>query len=123
MIVELVSTADKSIVKMSARAFGHSLHLAHLKGWQAEQAADDWPQAKWETVIILPHLGAYLPGIVSDEDAEGLNEALNKLLESPDIDADPELQAALQTLMNVSAQGEFDVHFDAGVPADSQSMG
>jgi hypothetical protein len=114
MIVELVSTADKRIVKMAAKAFGHALHLAHLQGWKPEQARDEWPQAEWETVIILPHLGAYLPGIVSDADAERLHQALQKAIRSSDPHADQELYAALHTLLGVTDQGEFDVHFYAG---------
>lgn len=120
MIVELVSTADKRIVKMAAKAFGHVLHVAHLQGWQPEQASDEWPQTKWETVIILPHLGAYLPGIVSDGDAERLNQALLKVRPSADSISDQELNAALNTVMSVAAQGEFDVHFYAGALSESE---
>jgi len=121
MIVELVSTADKRIVKMAAKAFGRALHLAHSQGWQPEQAPAEWPQTEWETVIILPHLGAYLPGIVSDEDAERLNQALQKVYRSKDSVCDQELYAALGTLLGVTAQGEFDVHFYASNSFESQS--
>ena len=80
MTIELVSEAGDRSYKMRPKAFGKLLHMARLHGWHPERVPHAWPSDSWETEIILPHLGPYMPGRVSRADAEGLRMALTRAL-------------------------------------------
>ena len=80
MMIELVSLVEGRSYKMHPKSFGKLLHMARLEGWHPERVANEWPSDSWETEIILPHLGPYMPGRVSRADAEGLRVALTRAL-------------------------------------------
>ena len=99
MTFELVSIVDGRTYKMSPKAFGKLLHMARLNGWQPERVPHEWPSDSWETEIILPHLGPYMPGRVSRADAEGLRVALTRALATGDVAVEGTLQLASVTLL------------------------
>jgi hypothetical protein len=114
MTVELVNAANGRTFRMTPRAFGKLLHLARFNGWLPEKTSHDWPSKSWGTEIILPHVGRYLPGTVSKEDAAGLLRALIRANATGEVASDGSLQFASQALLQMARDGSFDVRFDAG---------
>lgn len=109
MMLELVSEGSGRKYHIGPKALGKLLHLAKLEGWQPERVPNDWPSDSWETEIILPHLGPYMPGHVSKADAEGLRRALTRALATGTIAAEGTVQGAAETLLQVARQGAFRV--------------
>ena len=110
MTLELVSDASGRRYFITPKALGKLLHLARLEGWQPERVPNEWPSDSWETEIILPHLGAYMPGRVSRTDAEGLRIALTRALATGTVAAEGTVQFAASTLLQVARDGAFRVH-------------
>lgn len=94
---------------MNPKAFGKLLHLARLNGWQPERVENEWPSESWETEIILPHLGPYMPGRVSRADAEGLKVALTRALATGAVAVEGTVHLASVTLLQVARAGAFRV--------------
>jgi len=109
MTIELLSEVNGRSYKMSPKAFGKLLHLARLEGWFPERVAHEWPSESWETEIILPHLGPYMPGRVSRADAEGLKIALTRALATGAVAIDGTVQFAAGSLLQVARAGAFRV--------------
>jgi hypothetical protein len=109
MMVELVSDVSGRVSRISRKAFGKLLHLARLHGWSPERIPTQWPSASWETELILPHLGPYLPGHVSRTDADGLRRALTRAMATGDVAADGTVGFASMTLSQVAREGGFKV--------------
>jgi hypothetical protein len=124
MTIELVSVVTGRAFKLNARAFGKLLHLARLHGWSAERVSGEWPSESWDTEIILPHLGPYIPGTVTKADADGLRKALIRASATGEIAGDGTIQFSAQTLMQLTRDGGFKVRLIADetvepVPQDS----
>jgi hypothetical protein len=81
--------------------------MARLQGWQPERVPKQWPSETWETEIILPHLGPYMPGRVSKTDAEGLRIALTRAMATGTVAAEGNLQLAAGTLLQIARDGAF----------------
>lgn len=109
MTIEVESEANGRSYKMSPKAFGKLLHLARLEGWHPERVSHEWPSESWETEIILPHLGPYMPGRVSRADAEGLRIALTRALATGVVAVEGTVQYAAATLLQVARAGAFRV--------------
>ena len=109
MTFELVSEIGGRTYRMSPKAFGKLLHMARQNGWQPERVANEWPSESWETEIILPHLGPYMPGRVSRADAEGLRKALTRALATGAVAVDGTVHLASATLFQVAREGAFRV--------------
>jgi hypothetical protein len=127
MTVTLVSRANGRTFKLSPRVFGKLLHLARFNGWLPEQIPHEWPSKSWGTEIILPHVGHYMPGTVSKEDAAGLLRALIRANATGEVALDGSLHFASQALLQMARDGSFEVRLDpchafsphalAGVPS------
>lgn len=122
MTIEIVSEANGRSYKMSPKAFGKLLHLARLEGWYPERVAHEWPSASWETEIILPHLGPYMPGRVSRSDAEGLKIALTRALATGVVAIEGTVQFAAGTLLQVARAGAFRVRLQTSRSEDPQPI-
>ena len=122
MTIEIVSEVNGRSYKMSPKAFGKLLHLARLEGWYPERVAHEWPSASWETEIILPHLGPYMPGRVSRSDAEGLKTALTRALATGVVAIEGTVQFAAGTLLQVARAGAFRVRLQASKAEDPQPI-
>ena len=109
MTFELVSAGDGRTYRINPKAFGKLLHLARQNGWQPERVANEWPSESWETELILPHLGPYMPGRISRADAEGLKVALTRALATGAVAAEGTVQLASVTLLQVARAGAFRV--------------
>jgi hypothetical protein len=109
MMLELISEVSGRKFHIAPKALGKLLHLARLEGWQPERVSNDWPSDSWETEIILPHLGPYMPGRVSRGDADGLRRALTRALATGTVAADGTVQVAAETLLQITRQGAFRV--------------
>ena len=109
MTLELVSDVGGRRYIIKPKELGKLLHMARLQGWQPERVPNQWPSDSWETAIILPHLGPYMPGRVSRADAEGLRIALTRALATGTVAAEGTLQLASSTLLQVARDGAFGV--------------
>ena len=109
MTLELVSEVGGRRYCITPKALGKLLHLAKLQGWQPESVPNQWPSASWDTEIILPHLGPYMPGRVSRADAEGLRIALTRALATGTVAAEGNLQLAAGALLQAARDGAFRV--------------
>ncbi len=109
MTIEVISEESGRSYKMTPKAFGKLLHLARLEGWLPERVPSEWPSDAWETEIILPHLGPYMPGRVSRADAEGLRVALTRALATGTVAVEGTVQYAAGTLLQVAREGAFRV--------------
>ena len=109
MMFELVSEVGGRSYKISPKSFGKLLHLARLNGWHPERVPHEWPSDSWETEIIIPHLGPYMPGRVSRADAEGLRVALTRALATGAVAVEGTVQLASVTLLQVARDGGFRV--------------
>lgn len=122
MTFELVSIVDGRTYKMDPKAFGKLLHLARLNGWQPERVANEWPSDSWETEIILPHLGPYMPGRVSRADAEGLRVALTRALATGAVAVEGTVHLASVTLLQVARAGAFRVCLNSVESVEAQFL-
>jgi hypothetical protein len=109
MTIELRSQTTGRICKLAPKAFGKLLHLAKFHGWDPEQVSGQWPSSSWNTEIILPHVGAYMTGSVSKEDAEQLCMALERVIDSESSGLDQKLYFAALGVLEVAKSGVFDV--------------
>lgn len=112
MMVELVSDVSGRVNRINRKAFGKLLHLARLHGWSPERIPSEWPSASWETELILPHLGPYLPGYVSRTDADGLRRALIRAMATGDVAVEGTVGLASMTLSQVVREGGFRVRLN-----------
>jgi len=117
MTIELVSHATGQVSRLSSKAFGKLLHLARLNGWWPEKASQEWPEQNWDTQVILPYIGPYLPGSISKPDAEGLMRALIKASATGQTAIDGSIQFASSVLLQVARAGGFQVRFNAAALA------
>ncbi|HKI67985.1 MAG TPA: hypothetical protein VKA67_00220 [Verrucomicrobiae bacterium] len=108
-MLEIISEATGRCYKLNARAFGKVLHLARQQGWYPERVAGEWPAVTWDTEIILPHLGPYMPGRVSRADAEDLRKALTRALATGAVDVEGTVYLAATTLLQLAREGSFRV--------------
>jgi hypothetical protein len=109
MTMEIVSEVSGRSYHMRPRELGKLLHMARLEGWNPERVPSEWPSNSWETEIILPHLGPYMPGRVSRADAEGLRIALTRALATGTVAAEGTVQAAAGNLLQLAREGAFRV--------------
>lgn len=109
MMLEIVSEGSGRSYRIRPRELGKLLHLARLEGWHPERVPHEWPSDSWETAIILPHLGPYMPGRVSRADAEGLRIALTRALATGTVAAEGTVQGAASNLLQVTREGAFRV--------------
>lgn len=122
MILELISEANGRSYDMKPRVLGKLLHMARLEGWYPERVAHQWPSDSWETEIILPHLGPYMPGRVSRADAEGLRIALTRALATGTVAAEGTVQVAADTLLQVARDGAFRVRLASSESSEPQPL-
>jgi len=122
MTIELVSEAGDRSYKMRPKAFGKLLHMARLHGWHPERVPHAWPSDSWETEIILPHLGPYMPGRVSRADAEGLRMALTRALATGAVAVEGTVQLASVTLLQVARAGGFRVRVSSSGSLEPQPL-
>ncbi len=122
MTFELVSEVGGRTYKINPKAFGKLLHMARLNGWRPERVSSDWPSESWETEIILPHLGPYMPGRISRADAEGLRLALTRALATGAVAVEGTVQLASVTLLQVARAGAFRVCWTNTESLESQSL-
>ena len=122
MTLELVSELGGRTYKMNPKPFGKLLHMARLNGWQPERVPQEWPSNSWETEIILPHLGPYMPGRVSRADAEGLRVALTRALATGAVAVEGTVQLASVTLLQVARAGAFRVCLISSKSLEPQSF-
>jgi hypothetical protein len=109
MMVELVSDVGGRVNKINRKALAKLLHMAWLHGWRPERLPHEWPSHTWETSVIVPHLGPYLPGYVSRSDAVELRKALTRAMATGDVAADGTVPFASMTLLQVAREGGFKV--------------
>lgn len=112
MRMELVSEHSGRVFYMTPKAFGKLLHLARLEGWEPERVDNEWPSESWETSIILPHLGPYMPGRVSNSDAEGLRVALTRAFATGTVAAEGTVQYAGGSMLQLAREGAFRVRIN-----------
>ncbi len=122
MTFELVSGVDGRTYKMNPKAFGKLLHMARLNGWQPERVANEWPTDSWETEIIIPHLGPYMPGRVSRADAEGLRVALTRAFATGAVAVEGTVHLASVTLLQVARAGAFRVCLNHSESLETESL-
>jgi hypothetical protein len=120
MTMELISEHSGRKFDIGPKALGKLLHLARLEGWQPERVSPEWPSESWETSIILPHLGPYMPGRVSRADAEGLRIALTRALATGTVAAEGTVQFAAGTLLQVAREGPFRVRLCHSANSETQ---
>jgi hypothetical protein len=122
MTLELESEVNGRKYLMNPRAFGKLLHLARVHGWRPERVEHEWPSDTWKTEIILPHIGAYMPGRVSRVDALGLKKALTRALATGSVAAEGTVQFASSTLMHMARGGAFWVRLHNSESLDPQPL-
>src|SRR5262245_5209318 len=104
MVLELVSEESGRSYQMKPKALGKLLHMARLEGWYPQRVPHEWPSDSWDTEMILPHLGPYIPGRVSKTDAEGLRIALTRALATGTVAAEGTVQIAAGTLLQLARE-------------------
>jgi len=117
MKIELVSKASGRALFISVRAFGRLLHVAKQNGWEPEKAPQGWPEANWDTQILLPYVGRYIPGVVSATEAKSLRGALIKASAIGEFAIDGSLKLASEVLLQVAREGAFQVRRTADEPS------
>lgn len=122
MMLELVSEYTGRKFDIKPKVLGKLLHLARLEGWQPERVSPEWPSESWETAIILPHLGPYMPGRVSRADAEGLRIALTRALATGTVAAEGSVQFPAGTLLQVAREGPFRVRLRQTANREAQPL-
>ncbi|MGA1238446.1 MAG: hypothetical protein ACO34E_16470 [Limisphaerales bacterium] len=109
MMIEVRSCGSGRVCRLAPKAFGKLLHLARFHGWKPEQVNSEWPSETWNTEIVLPHVGAYMTGRVSQSDAGQLCAALGRVIDSESSGLDQRLYFAALGLVEVTKSGEFEV--------------
>jgi hypothetical protein len=109
MMLELVSEVSGRKYLLLPNSLGKVLNLARLEGWQPEQEPNECPSDAFDTAIVLPHFGSYLPGRFSRVDAKGLKTVLTRALATGTVAADGTDQAAASTLLQLAREGAFRV--------------
>lgn len=122
MTLELVNDVGGRKYSITPKALGKLLHMARLAGWQPERVSNQWPSDCWETAIILPHLGPYMPGRVSRTDAEGLRIALTRALATGTVAAEGTVGLAASTLLQVARDGAFRVQLGKSESVEPPSL-
>jgi hypothetical protein len=122
MTLEIVSEVSGRSYRMRPRELGKLLHMARLEGWHPERVPNEWPSDSWETEIILPHLGPYMPGRVSRADAEGLRIALTRALATGTVAAEGTVQGAANNLLQVAREGAFRVRLSKSESMDTELL-
>ena len=122
MTLELMSEVSGRTYDIKPRALGKLLHIARREGWQPERVSPEWPSDSWETEVILPHLGAYMPGRVSRGDAEGLRIALTRALATGTVAAEGTVQVAAGTLLQVAREGPFWVRLGRSETSEEEAF-
>ena len=107
MTVELVSNVGHRSLTMSLRAFGKLLHIAQVNGWHPTKFTPAPRSEEWDTKIILPGFGSYLPGTVSKEDAHGLLRALTRANATGATATDRTLLFPVTGLLELARMGSF----------------
>ena len=123
MMLELVSEVSGRSYLLRPKALGKVLHMARLEGWEPERVDNQWPSDSWETSIILPHLGPYMPGRISRGDAEGLRIALTRALATGTVAVEGTVQTAAATLLQLAREGAFRVRLRKSESAETQLIG
>jgi len=119
-MLELESEVNGKRYLIRPKALGKVLHLAKLEGWQPERLPDQWPSDSWETAIILPHLGPYMPGRISRADAQELRIALTRALATGSVAVEGTTQTAAVTLLQLAREGAFRVRLKSPESSESQ---
>jgi hypothetical protein len=112
MKIEVINRRTGRVCRVSPKDFGKILHLARFHGWSPQRADPDWPSPVWSTEIILPHVGAYMAGTVSELDAQDLADALTKVIASESSGLDPSVYFAALAVLEVAKGGEFEVQLE-----------
>jgi hypothetical protein len=107
MTLELVSEYSGRKFDLNAKAFCKVLNLARLEGWQPESVSAEWPSQSSEASIPLPHSEAFVPGRVSDADAEDLRIVLTRAMATGTVAAIGSVQFAAGTLLQIAREGAF----------------
>jgi hypothetical protein len=113
MKIEVVNRRTGRTCWVASKVFGKLLHLARSHGWSPQRTDPEWPSASWNTELILPHVGAYMPGTVSDLDARDLASALSKAIAAEPPSLHPTLHFAALAVLDVAQGGEFEVQLEA----------
>ena len=113
MKIEAVNRRTGRTCWVASKVFGKLLHLARSHGWNPQRTDPEWPSATWNTEIILPHVGAYMPGTVSEPDAQDLASALSKVIAAETPGLHPSLHIAALAILEVAKGGEFEVQLEA----------
>ena len=116
MTIELVSQATGKAFHLSARVFGKLLHVARQNGWESGRAPEDWPEANWDTQVLLPYVDCYIPGMFSATEAKSLKGALIKASATGMFAVDGSLKLASEILLQFARQGAFLVRRTAEEP-------
>jgi hypothetical protein len=120
MMLELVSEVGGTRYLMRPKELGKVLHMARLEGWHPERVSNQWPSDSWETAIILPHLGPYMPGRISKVDARDLRVALTRALATGTVAAEGTVQTAAAALLQLAREGAFRVQLRASESSERQ---
>ena len=120
MTLEIVSESSGRSYHIRPRDLGKLLHLARLEGWKPERVPSEWPSDSWETEIILPHLGPYMPGRVSRADAVGLRIALTRALATGAVAVEGTVQGAAGNLLQLAREGAFRVRLSKSASGETR---
>jgi len=108
-MIKLITSARGDGVLIAPRTFGRLLHLARFHGWRPEKVSHEWPSGSWDTEVILPHLGPYMPGHVSESDGFALAKALRELMASESGLLHGNEYLGLLILLKATTHGAFEV--------------
>jgi hypothetical protein len=109
MKIEVLNRRTGRTCWVASKVFGKLLHLARSHGWHPQRADPAWPSPSWNTELVLPHVGAYMAGTVSESDAQGLASALSRMIAAEPKDVHPSVYLAAQAVLDVAKAGEFEV--------------
>jgi hypothetical protein len=122
MTLEIVSEISGRSYFIRPRELGKLLHMARLEGWHPERVPHAWPSDSWETEIILPHLGPYMPGRISRADADGLRIALTRAMATGTVAVDGTVQGAAGNLLQVAREGAFRVRLSRSESSETELL-
>jgi len=108
MMIKLITSAREDGVLIAPRTFGKLLHLARFHGWRPEKVPHEWPSGSWDTQVILPHLGPYMPGPVSESDGFALAKALREVMRSESGLLQGKEYLGLLILLKATTHGAFE---------------
>jgi hypothetical protein len=112
MMLELKSEVSGRSYLVRPQTLGKVLHLARLEGWEPGRLLNQCPSDSWDTAIILPDFGPYMPGKISRADANGLRIALTRALATGTVAAEGTVQTAAGTLLQLAREGAFRVQLE-----------